>query len=413
MSLKILMVHKFYRMSGGVDKYFMDLCRLMEQKGHQIIPFAMMDENNLSSSFENYFAPNVQYKGGPIFKRIASLAHFVYSPEARNRIAKLMADTNPGIAHFQHIYHQLTTSVFAPLHKAGVPIVQGVHDYKLGCPRYMLFNTRTNELCDACRGGRYFHAFLSRCYDGSLLRSAMITIESYYNHIAQTYQRNVARFLVSNNHMKGRLVQYGIKEEKIVVIPNFVDVSSYEPVYQHDGYFLYFGRLSIEKGVEYLLYAMHELPSQKLLVVGNGPDEIRLKQLAGELDLTNVEFLGPLWGTDLQPVLDRAMCVVVPSYWHENSPMVIYQSFASGKPVIGSRRGGIPDLIDHDVNGLLFEAGNVVDLVQCMDAVATDPEKQKHYSLQARLKAETEYTPYIHYNRIMQVYRELGMDVSV
>jgi glycosyltransferase involved in cell wall biosynthesis len=410
-SLTILMGHKFYWLGGGVDKYFFDLCQLMERQGHRVITFAMRSESNLHSPFASYFAPNVGYRGGSVIARVKSLASFIYSPGAKKQIAKLVKDTEPQIAHFQHVYHQLTTSVFEPLRDAGVPIVQGVHDYKLGCPRYMLFNTRTNELCDACEGRNYFHAILSRCYDGSLLYSTMIAIESYYNRIFQTYQRSIDRFLVSNTPMKRRLVRYGISEERIVVIPNFVDVWAYEPVYQHDGYFLYFGRLSVEKGVEHLIRAIVQLKDQRLIIVGNGPDEPRLRRLVDDLDLNNVRFLGPLWGSALQPILEHATCVVVPSYWHENSPMVIYQSFAAGKPVIGSQRGGIPDLIDHDINGLLFEAGDVAELVQCMHTIAAEPQKQEHYSRQARLKAEREYTPEIHYNRIMQVYRDLGVVV--
>ena len=409
MSLIILMAHKFYRMAGGVDKYYLDLIALMEQKGHQVIPFAMQDKSNLPSPFTNYFAPNVQYEKSSVFTKVKILTSFVYSADAKKQITRLIADTQPEIAHFQHVYHQLTTSVFEPLRDAGIPIVQGVHDYKLGCPRYMLFNTRTNELCDACEGKKYFHALLNRCYDGSLLRSTMITVESYYNRLAKTYQNNVDRFLVSNSHMKMRLVRYGIDEKKVVVIPNFVNVQACEPVYQHDGYFLYFGRLSIEKGVEDLIRAMHLLPDQKLVIVGNGPDEERLQQLAVTLALKNVKFLGPRWGDALQPILERAMCVVVPSSWYENSPMVIYQSFACGKPVIGSKRGGIPDLIDHDINGLLYESGDIAELAQHMRNLATNPEKQRSYSIQARHKAEKEYTPEVHYQRIIQVYKSLGV----
>lgn len=404
------MAHKFYRIAGGVDKYFVDLCHLMKHHGHQVIPFATQSENNLPSSYSQYFAPDIQYNNNSIALQVKGLGNFIYSNEAKKQLSKLLEKVQrPDIAHFQHVYHQLTTSVFEPLREAGVPIVQGIHDYKLGCPRYMLFNTHTNELCDKCEGKNYYKALLNRCYDGSLLRSTLITVESYYNQFFKTYQRNVDRFLVSNEHMRGRLVRYGIDKKKIVVIPNFVNVATYNPTYEHDGYFLYFGRLSIEKGVEYAIRAMVQLPDQQLIIVGNGPDESRLRQLTNTLNLNNVQFLGPLWGEDLQPILDRAMCVVVPSYWHENSPMVIYQSFASAKSVIGSQRGGIPDLIDEGVNGLLFEAGNVEELASCMNEIATHPDKQAYFSIQARLKAEKEFTPEIHYARIMNVYKDLGI----
>ena len=403
------MGNKSYRFGGGIEKYFLDLCRLMEQRGHQIISFAMRDENNQPSPYSKYFAPNVQYGTGPLLERLKNMALFVYSPTAKQQISRLNRDTQPHNAPHHHIYHQLTPSGHDPHRCAGIPIVQGVHDYKLGCPRYTLFDTRTKEICDACKGRNYIHAVLRRCYDGSLVRSTMIAIESYYNSLFRTYQRNVDRFIVSNSHMKERLVRYGIESRRIVVVPNFIDIPKSPPLQEHDGYFLYFGRLSIEKGVEHLIRAMQNLRDQKLIIIGYGPDEPRLKDLVSTMHLTNVEFQGARWEDELRPLLNRAMCVVVPSYWHENSPMVIYQSFAAGKPVIASRRGGIPDLVDHKVNGLLFEAGNVDDLTQCMSEIAGSREKQMEYGLQGRSKAEKQYSPGTHYERIMKVYQELGV----
>jgi len=120
--------------------------------------------------------------------------------------------------------------------------------------------------------------------------------------------------------------------------------------------------------------------------------------------LGNIHFLGPAWDEDLKPILAGAMFVVVPSVWPENSPFVIYQSFAAGKPVIGSRVGGIPDLIDDGKNGLLFEPQDVRGLADKIEFLASQPDLAAEMGRGAREKAEREYDPQVHYERMTTVY---------
>jgi len=402
--VKILMAHKFYYYSGGADKYFLDLKELMESQGHEVVPFAMRHPRNLETEYSDYFVSAWDPNAKGLRARVSNGARMVHSFEAARAMKRLIADTAPDIAHLHHIYHQLSSSILYPLADAGVPIVQTVHDYKLVCPNYKLFNPRTGLACDRCMGHAYYHAIFERCLQDSALAGAAGCIEAYWTLLSRVYKSKVARFTVSNDHLKRRLFSYGISPERIDIIPNFIDLDAYEPEYGSAGYVLYFGRISTEKGILTLIEAMERLPSLPLKIVGDGPQLSSLQAYVEERSLGNIHFLGPAWDEDLKPILAGAMFVVVPSVWPENSPFVIYQSFAAGKPVIGSRVGGIPDLIDDGKNGLLFEPQDVRGLADKIEFLASQPDLAAEMGRGAREKAEREYDPQVHYERMTTVY---------
>lgn len=402
--MKILMAHKFFYYGAGADKYFLDLAKLMESHGHQVIPFAMKHPRNLESAYSDYFVSQWDYDATGLTTRMRNAFRLVHSFEAANAIEKLIADTRPEVAHLHHIYHQLSSSVIHPLARAGIPIVQTVHDYRLVCPNYKLFNPRTGQACSKCLGHKYYHAIFERCHKDSMLAGLVGCAESYWTYLTQVYSRKISRFTVSNEHLKDKLLRYGISPERIEILPNFVDSRAYVPHIASDGYVLYFGRLSAEKGVSNLIRAMEPLPNLQLKIVGDGDQRADLSIYVKEHNLSNVQFLGPAWDEDLKPILANAMFVVMPPVWPENSPFVIYQSFAAGKPVIASRVGGIPNLIADGVDGLLYDAQDVDALTEKMRFLAERPGLIREMGRSARTKAEREYDPEGHYRKMLDVY---------
>lgn len=130
--------------------------------------------------------------------------------------------------------------------------------------------------------------------------------------------------------------------------------------------FLYFGRLSAEKGIATLIRAFAELhDGETLSIVGFGPEEEHLKKLTAELSLeAKVKFLGPVYGDDLQKILLVARAVVVPSEWYENTPYALLETLASGTPVIAARVGSLPERVQDGYNGFLFTPGDAHDLAE-------------------------------------------------
>jgi glycosyltransferase involved in cell wall biosynthesis len=97
----------------------------------------------------------------------------------------------------------------------------------------------------------------------------------------------------------------------------------------------------------------------------------------------------------------------LPSQWYENSPSTIYESFALGKPVIGSRIGGIPELIEDGVNGLLFEPANVEDLAEKIKYLYHHPLLAQKMGISARKKVEEKYSEEEYYKKLLGIYDNL------
>lgn len=136
----------------------------------------------------------------------------------------------------------------------------------------------------------------------------------------------------------------------------------------------FIGRLHATKGVEVLLDAVARLPTSRIrvLICGHGEShyEDRLKAMAGP----NVEFLG--WRNP-QDFYGKVDAVVVPSIWNDPLPRVVFESFAYGKPVLGSRIGGIPEMVEEGRTGWLYDAGDSVALAKLIAGAATDRENVK------------------------------------
>jgi glycosyltransferase involved in cell wall biosynthesis len=233
-----------------------------------------------------------------------------------------------------------------------------------------------------------------------------MSVESYLHHGLGVYN-HVALFHAPSAFIGQKLVAGGVKDRRVRHLFYAINVADYKPHYDHQGYFLYFGRLSSEKGIFTLLKAMKKIDRYSLKIVGDGPLRNDLERFALQNELSNVEFAGLRSGEELKQIVANAMFVVVPSEWYENSPLVIYEAFALGKPVVGAAIGGIPELVDHDKNGLLFRAGDSEDLAEQIRHLLDHPEKLKPYGMAGRLKAEQQFDAECHYDHMMKIYQSL------
>ncbi|HEX9971680.1 MAG TPA: glycosyltransferase, partial [bacterium] len=134
--MKILMINKYYFVKGGSERYLFDLTELLEQNGHEIIPFAMKDENNFQSEYSDYFVDHVDYDAAFNVKKLKEAGRLIYSFHARKQIDALIEATKPDVAHLHMIDHQISPAILHSLRKYRIPVVQTVHQYKLVCPNY-------------------------------------------------------------------------------------------------------------------------------------------------------------------------------------------------------------------------------------------------------------------------------------
>ncbi len=434
--MRVLMVQTYHYYRGGDSTCMFNLAGLLESRGHEVIHFAMNHPQNLPSPWSNYFTSEIDFPAllGDSSARaaISVITKSIYNREARRRIARLADDTKPDIAHFHNIHGHLTTSIVAPLRRRGIPIAWTLHDYRLVCPNTTFL--RGDEICERCLPRKYWNVVLGRCKKGSLPASVVAMMSTIYDRVSRVPART-GRFITPSEFLKGKLIEGGISHEKITVIPNFVDVQSFRAdafrtgasprgtdsheLYlpglgppgavssgADDNYYLYFGRLSREKGIDLLIDAVSGVRGGRLKVAGEGPLERELKEHAAASG-ADVEFLGFRTGAELRALLENAMFVVVPSRWYENLPFSVMESLAAGRPVIAADIGGIPEMVEDKVNGMLFPPGDAEALRCRITTMLGDAGMRRRMSKAGREKAERLYGPDAHYAKVMEVYGEL------
>lgn len=405
--MKILSINKFYYIYGGSDRYFFELNRLHEEAGHTVIPFSMNHPENYETPYDQYFVSRVDFWNSyGILDKVRSAGRILCSLEARRKIRALIEDTQPDIAHIHLIYHQISPAILPIIREYGIPIVQTLHDYKPICPTYSL--VAQDEVCERCKGKRFYNATLQRCNRESLSASLLNSIEMYL-HTALGWYNIPDVYITPSDFMRRKMIDFGMPADKFIHIPNFVDPQKYPYSASFEDYFVYVGRLVSIKGIKTLLLAMKQMDKDevKLLIIGDGPQREELEKLSSHLRLENVEFLGYKSEEALLDLMSQARFSVLPSEWYENCPMSVLESMAMGKPVIGARIGGIPELINHSEDGLLFESGNTDDLADKIARLAIDHKQCQEMGRMAREKVVTNYSPEVHYQKVMNVYQRL------
>lgn len=402
MSLKVIFLNNYFYIRGGAEAVFFNEMELLKLNGHMVVPFSRHFIKNLNSEYSQYFPSDFSYETCFFVKKVAIALKMIYSIESRKWFDVLLSNIKPDIIHAHNIYGRLTYSVIDVAKTKKVPVVMTLHDYKLICPSYtMLLNDKP---CEKCKGFYFYNCLLTRCHKGSLSASIVYTLESYLNHCFKKFAWIKYLICPSMFSLKKHL-EAGLPEEKLVHLPNFVKIEDYEPNYKCGDYILYVGRLSKEKGVLTLLKAIKGIDMQ-LKIVGEGPMKEVCEKFVSENNLNSVQFLGYKSGEELKQLYRDAAFLVIPSEWYENQPMTVIESFAYGKPVIGSNIGGIPEMIINGQTGLIFEPGNEIELREKMIYLLSKPSMIEDMGRKARDKAKLEYSSDIHYNKLIEIYQE-------
>jgi glycosyltransferase involved in cell wall biosynthesis len=378
---------------------------MLEEGGDSVMHFSMKNPFNRPSKYSDYFVSQLDFDElHTIGDKLAAAGRIIYSFETKRKLTELLSMHRPDIAHAHNIYHQLSPSILHALEKFGIPTVMTAHDYKLACPNYLLYNE--DHVCERCTGGRFYNALFTRCLRKSFLSGLTLTIEMYLHRMLKTYD-TLRLIIAPSRFLMEKLIESGIPREKMVHVPNFV----YDIPETVDGtpgqYVAYLGRLSREKGLRTLIKAVSGLDDLELRIAGSGPIRASLEELTSSLEAKNIRFVGQLKVEEVPSFISSAKFVVVPSEYYENCPLSILETMALGKPVIGAAIGGIPELINDREDGLLFRPADEEDLRSKMEMLAGDTELTIQMGKKAREKILTRYDRETHYNRLIDIYRDV------
>lgn len=388
--MKILLSNKFYYRRGGDCIYMLNLEQLLKERGHEVAVFAMDYPENLDTPWKKYFPRSMN--------KLMALTRPFGSQEVKRKFGRLLDDFNPDVVHINNVHTQLSPVIAELARKRGVRVVWTLHDYKLLCPRYDCLRD-DKEICEKCFGGDKSLCKVYRCMKGSWLASEI----GYREAVMWNRERLEActdLFICPSRFMAEKMALGGFRKDKLRVLCNFIDVEKCrKDDYSKDDYYCYVGRLSHEKGVATLVEAAARLP-YRLKVIGGGTLLEQLK-IKNEQLMGNVEFLGYRQWDEIKEIEGRARFTVIPSEWYENNPLSVIEAECIGTPVLGARIGGIPELIDEGVSGMIFESGNAADLAEKIKAMYnTDFDyKAIAYTAMRRYNAES------YYEEIMKIYK--------
>jgi len=405
MTATLLSINNYYYPRGCAEVVFFRHNGMLHDAGWDVVPFAMNHRMNIGGE-RSEFASELEYGRDTdgLATRLRKGLKAVYSFEARSKLARLIDRAGPDVCHAHNVYHHLSPSIFGLVRARGIPLVMTLHDLKLACPAYSMLTH--DGVCERCKDGRLYQVVTNRCMKGSLALSALVMLESYLHRMLGSYLRNVDRFLVPSRFYLQKLVEWGFPAERFEHVPNFVAAESFEACYAPGRRFVYFGRLSREKGIATLIRAAAEA-QVGVDIIGTGPAEPDLRALAAGLD---VRFLGYLTGTKLNAAVSAGRAVVVPSEWYENAPLAVLEGAALGKPLIVARIGGLPELVVDNESGWSFESGSVTELAATLRRVAALPDADVAAAgMAARRRIEDEFSPQRYLERIRGVYGRLGV----
>lgn len=384
--MRILLSHNFYQQAGGEDRVFAFEGQLLEEAGHEVLRVRKSNDEIRTESFGD---------------QLSAAAATIWSRSSFSEYSRLVADFRPDVAHFHNVFPLISPSAFAACSRAGVPVVQTLHNFRLVCAGATLF--RDGRVCEDCLGRTFgWPALQHACYRSSRLGSTVVAAMGALHRSAGTWDRHVDLFVALTEFHKKKLAAGGLDARRMVVKANSVAPSSVvrsEP----GSYFLFAGRLGAEKGLDVLLRAWRGL-DMPLHIAGAGELEPAVVEAAR--NNPSIRFLGWIDADEMSRQLLGARALVVPSSWYEAFPINILEAMAVGLPTVASRLGSLAEIIDDGRTGRLFAAGDDAALRSLVEELWRDGDQSLRLGQAARDNAAARFSAQANLASLESVYAQ-------
>jgi glycosyltransferase involved in cell wall biosynthesis len=381
--MRICLVHNDYGKPSGEEMIMENQARLLKTKGHEVIHFRR-------SSSEIFQMP---------LGKIRAFFSGIYSFSSKGAMLRLLVKYKMDIVHVHNVFPLISPSILGACRKAGVPIVMTVHNYRLVCPNGL--HTVDGQICERCRGGKEYWCVFRNCED-SLFKSFGYALRNFVARKRRMFLDNVTVYACLTEFQKQRLVAEGFPAERIEVISNISAISNCELGSMLGDHVGFIGRVSPEKGISILMLAASQCPDIKFKVAGAYD---RMPHLPAET-ISNLEFLGHIEPQRITGFYDSCRIIVLPSICFEGFPATLVEAMFRGKPIICSRIGGLSEIVEDGVTGLLFQPGDAHELKVKVRYLWNRPELCQKLGQAGREKALREYSPQKYYERLIAVYQK-------
>ena len=386
--MRVLYVHNRYQLRGGEETTVDSERRMLVNRGDDVITY---DRDN--REIETWGA-------------VAKASLFVstaWSRRSYREITQLVREQRPDVAHVRNIHPLVSPSIYWALDRAGVPIVQTLDNFRLFCPATTFL--RNGQVCEECREHSLLRSVRYACFRGSRIQSLALAQSLWMHRALGTWAQRITLYIALTEFGRLKFIESGLPAGRLRVKPNFLE-SPPEAECAHDGYAVFVGRLSAEKGVLTLLQAWRRMPHVPLRIVGDGPLKAELERRVERDGLRNVSMLGVRSLEECLRLMRRSRLIVFPSEWYEGLPRVIVEAFACGKPVVASRLGAMAEIVADGRTGLHFRAGDPEDLALKVQWLVDHEDAARGMCREARVEFESKYTEQRNYEVLMSIYAE-------
>ena len=378
--MKILVAHNSYQQRGGEDAVCEAEIKLLRGAGHEVVEYLRHNDDLHEYSF---------------IEKAALGWRTSWSGRTHRELSDILARESPDLAHFHNTFPLISPSAYYACRKAGVPVVQTLHNYRLLCPGGNFF--RDGHICEDCVSRSLLRSVAHGCYRDSRLATAAVAGMLGVHALAQTWAKQVDLFLVCTEFARNKFVAAGFDGTRIRVKPNFIASDPREaeggPRLHAGSAALYIGRLSEEKGPQLLPLAWSKLSRAiPLEIVGDGPLRKSLEEDCARLGLDSVHLTGWLNTKKTVEHLSAARFLIVPSTCYEGFPMAVAEAYASGVPVIAAGHGGLAEIVRNGFTGLHFRPGDADDLAAKVEWAWSHPDEMEAMGRAARAEYATKYT---------------------
>lgn len=382
-SKKILIIHCFYRIKSGESVIIFNELELLKANGFNV--------ELLTFSNSDFF-----------FKTFIDLLLAPFNPISFFKVLKKIKLFKPDIVHIHNWHFNLSPSVFIACKLLGVKIIYSLHNFRLLCPSGTLF-FKNKLFLNSINKRIPFKAIWCKVYRNSFFLTAWLSFVTRLHYFIGTWSK-VDMFVVNSEFAKELFINSYLKINlnKIVVKPNFNFYDDTPVSLIRNENYLFSGRISEEKGIPFLLEAAATM-GFKLVVIGEGNLAELVKKFAS--NYSNIIYLGRQPRSVVLEELRKCKALIFPSLWYEGMPLSIIEALQVGTPVISSRIGVMPEMIDHNINGILFnthDTGDFIEKINFWESMST--YKREKFYLAARNKFLNSYTPQKNMEHFFELY---------
>lgn len=380
--MRVLLAHNDYGQFSGEEAAVENIATVLQANGHEV----------------HWLRPSSAEIGVSVRKKIGSFFSGIYSLSSRRDMARLLDRNGFDLVQVQNLYPFLSTSILPACRKRNLPVVMRCPNYRLFCPSGL--HLREGRVCEDClHGSREWHCVKHNC-EGDVFKSLGYAARNAFARVTGMIRANVTVFVVLSEFQRQRFVEGGIPPNQIEILPNTARMPADSGDSSEGSYVAFVGRVSEEKGIREILEAAKRLPDVRFRVAGSTNVLPGIEQQAPD----NLEFLGFLSGADLDDFYKGARMLVSPSKWFEGFPNTIAQAMAYAKPVVATRIGAAPEIVEDEVTGLLAGPGDAVDLAEKIRYLWERPEACAAMGANGWRKAHCEYSEEQFYQKLMAIY---------